>query len=179
MAVVEGQRRFAAPPERVFALLTDPDVVASAMPAMRSHSVIDDDHWNAKVKPPLPFAPSITIRFEVLGRRPPEHAALHAHGGGADVTSTFDLAADGDGTLMHWRTLPRPRPRCGCAAAGGTNARRGRARALAPRRLDVAVGHAEAGPVLGALDDARLDRGTLRRIGGHAVGGHLDPHLVH
>src|SRR5207248_8513757 len=24
--------------------------------------------------------------------------------GGADVTSTFDLAADGDGTLMHWRT---------------------------------------------------------------------------
>jgi carbon monoxide dehydrogenase subunit G len=104
MAVVEGERRFAAPPERVFALLTDPDVVASAMPAVRGHSVIDADHWHAKVKPPLPFAPSITIRFEVLDRRPPEHAALHAHGGGADVTSTFDLAADGEGTLMHWRT---------------------------------------------------------------------------
>jgi carbon monoxide dehydrogenase subunit G len=104
MAVVEGDRRFAAPPERVFALLTDPDVVASAMPAVRSHSVLDADHWLAKVKPPLPFAPSITIRFEVLDRRPPEHAALHAHGGGADVTSTFDLAADGAETLMHWRT---------------------------------------------------------------------------
>jgi carbon monoxide dehydrogenase subunit G len=104
MAVVEGQRRFAAPPERVFALLTDPDVVASAMPAVRKHTVADADHWNAKVKPPLPFAPSITIRFEVLDRRPPEHAALHAHGGGADVTSTFDLAPDGEGTLMHWQT---------------------------------------------------------------------------
>jgi uncharacterized protein len=104
MAVVEGERRFAAPPERVFALLTDPDIVASAIPAVRSHSVVDADHWQAKVKPPLPFAPSITIRFEVLDRRPPEHAALHAHGGGADVTSTFDLAPDGDGTLMHWRT---------------------------------------------------------------------------
>jgi carbon monoxide dehydrogenase subunit G len=104
MAVVEGERRFAAPPERVFALLTDPDIVASAMPAVRSHSIVDADHWQAKVKPPLPFAPSITIRFEVLDRRPPEHAALHAHGGGADVTSTFDLAPDGDGTLMHWRT---------------------------------------------------------------------------
>ncbi len=104
MAMVEGERRFAAPPERVFALLTDPDVVASAMPAMRGHSVIDADHWNAKVKPPLPFAPSITIRFEVLDRRSPEHAALHAHGGGADVTSTFDLVADQEGTLMHWRT---------------------------------------------------------------------------
>jgi carbon monoxide dehydrogenase subunit G len=88
----------------VFALLTDPDIVASAMPAVRSHSVVDADHWSAKVKPPLPFAPSITIRFEVLDRRPPEHAALHAHGGGADVTSTFDLVGDGDGTLMRWRT---------------------------------------------------------------------------
>jgi carbon monoxide dehydrogenase subunit G len=104
MAVVEGERYFAAPPERVFALLTDPDIVASAIPAVRSHSVVDADHWSAKVKPPLPFAPSITIRFEVLDRRPPEHAALHAHGGGADVTSTFDLAVDGDGTLMRWRT---------------------------------------------------------------------------
>jgi len=104
MAVVNGERRFAAPPERVFALLTDPDVVASAIPAVRSHTVIDADHWHAKVKPPLLFAPSITIRFEVLERRPGEHAALHAHGGGADVTSTFDLTADGEGTLMHWRT---------------------------------------------------------------------------
>ena len=104
MAVVEGQRRFAAPPERVYALLTDPDVIASAMPAVRGHTVIDADRWEAKVKPPLPLAPSIRIRFEVQERRPPEHAALHAHGGGADVHSTFDLAPDGDGTLMHWRT---------------------------------------------------------------------------
>jgi carbon monoxide dehydrogenase subunit G len=104
MAVVEGERRFAAAPERVFALLTDPDVVASAMPAVRGHSVIDADHWTAKVKPPLPFAPSLTIRFEVLDRREPAHAALHAHGGGADVTSTFDLKPDGDDTVMHWRT---------------------------------------------------------------------------
>jgi carbon monoxide dehydrogenase subunit G len=104
MAVVEGVRRFAAPPERVFELLTDPDVVASAIPAVRSHSVIDHEHWNAKVKPPLPLVPSITIHFEVLDRRPPEHAALHAHGGGADVSATFDLVPDGDGTVMHWRT---------------------------------------------------------------------------
>ena len=104
MAVVEGERRFAAPPERVFEVLTDPDVIASALPAMRGHTVIDGDRWEAKVKPPLPLAPSIRIRCEVQERRPPEHAALHAHGGGADVHSTFDLAPDGDGTLMRWRT---------------------------------------------------------------------------
>ena len=101
--VVEGERRFDAPPERVFALLTDPEVVVPAIPAVRGHTVVDADHWNAKVKPPLPLAPSISIRFEVLDRRPPEHAALHAHGGGADVVSTFDLQADATGTLMHWR----------------------------------------------------------------------------
>jgi carbon monoxide dehydrogenase subunit G len=29
---------------------------------------------------------------------------MHAHGGGADVRSTFDLVPDGNGTLMRWRT---------------------------------------------------------------------------
>jgi carbon monoxide dehydrogenase subunit G len=104
MAHVSGERRFAAPPARVFELLTDPDVIASAIPAVRSHRVVDRDHWNAKVKPPLPFAPSVTIHFEVLDRRQDEHAALRAHGAGADATSTFDLSADGGGTLMRWET---------------------------------------------------------------------------
>lgn len=104
MTVVEGQRRFAASPERVFELLTRPDVIASALPAVRSHEVVDADHWLAKVKPPLPLAPAVTIHFEVVDRRPPLHAALHAHGAGADVTSTFELAPDGDSTLMQWRT---------------------------------------------------------------------------
>ena len=104
MAVVRGERRFAAPPARVFDLLTNADVIASAIPAVRSHRVIDDDHWVAKVKLPVPLAPSVTIRFEVLDRRSGEHAALHAHGAGADVTSTFELTADADGTLMRWET---------------------------------------------------------------------------
>jgi hypothetical protein len=102
---VEGERRFAASPDRVFKLLTDPAVIAAAMPAVRGHRVVDEDHWEATVRPPFRFAPSLTIRFQVLDRRPPLHAALHAHGGGADVTSTFDLSGDGDGeTAMRWQT---------------------------------------------------------------------------
>jgi len=104
VTVVEGERRFEAPRERVFELLTTPDVIASAIPAVRGHRVIDADHWEAKVKPPVPLAPAVTIRFEVLERRQPEHAALHAHGGGADVTSRFDLVDDGGATVMTWRT---------------------------------------------------------------------------
>jgi carbon monoxide dehydrogenase subunit G len=121
MAVVRGERRFAAPPARVFDVLTNADVIASAIPAVRSHRVIDADHWVAKVKPPLPFAPSVTIRFEVLDRRPGEHAALRAHGPGVDVTSTFELAADDDGTLMRWQTEIHLSGLLGRFAGGGVD----------------------------------------------------------
>jgi carbon monoxide dehydrogenase subunit G len=104
MAMIEGERRFAAPRARVFELLTSPEVIASAIPAVRGHTVTDRDHWQAKVKPPVRFAPSVTIRFEVLERQPPEHAELRAHGAGADINSTFELTPDGDETLMRWRT---------------------------------------------------------------------------
>jgi carbon monoxide dehydrogenase subunit G len=104
MTFVEGERRFAAPPERVFALLIDPDVVAPAIPSVCGHSIVDEDHWKVQVKPPFPLAPKLTIGFTVLDRRPPSHAALRAQGGGADVTSTFELAAEGGGTFMRWRT---------------------------------------------------------------------------
>jgi carbon monoxide dehydrogenase subunit G len=104
MTVVQGERRFAAPPERVFELLVSPDVIASAIPAVRSHSVDDADHWRVKVKPPLPLAPAVTIHFEVVRRDAPAHAALRAHGGGADVGSSFELEEESGGTLMRWRT---------------------------------------------------------------------------
>ena len=103
MTRVEGERTLDAPPERVFAALTDPDVVAAAIPVVRSHRALDADHWEAKVKPPVPFAPAVTVHFEVLERRDPEHAAISSHGGGARVRSSFDLAPAGDGkTLIRW-----------------------------------------------------------------------------
>jgi len=133
VTVVAGERRFAAPPERVYELLTSPDVIAAAMPAVKSHTVVDTDHWLAKVKPPLPLAPALTIRFEVVDRRPPEHARLHAHGGGADVTSTFDLEADGEATVMRWRTELRLAGVLGKLAGAGGEAV---ARRQADRTLD-------------------------------------------
>lgn len=104
MTVVSGERRFAAPPERVFEALTDPNVIAQALPGVRSHRVIDDDHWEAKVKPPLPLFPALTVRMTVIDRRPPTHASVRAHSRGVDITSTFDLRPDGDATLMQWST---------------------------------------------------------------------------
>ena len=104
MTTIEGERLIEAPPERVFEALTNPDVVAGAIPVIRSHREVDDDHWEAKVKAPLPFAPSVTIRFVVTERRAPEHAAIQTDGGGAHVVSSFDLEPDGGGrTRIRWR----------------------------------------------------------------------------
>lgn len=104
MAAVSGERRFAASPARVFELLTDPDVIASALPGCRGYRVIDEDHWEAKVKPPLPLFPAMTVHIEVIERHPPTHAGLHAHSRGIDITSRFDLSADGGETVMRWHT---------------------------------------------------------------------------
>ena len=104
MTTVSGERTFAAAPERVFELLTDPAVIAGALPGVRSHRVVDDDHWEAKVKPPLPLFPAVTVRMEVIERRPPTHAGLRAHGHGFEITSHFDLQAQAFGTVMRWST---------------------------------------------------------------------------
>jgi carbon monoxide dehydrogenase subunit G len=133
VTVVEGKRMFEAARERVFELLTSPDVIAAAMPAVRRHEIVDPDHWQAKVKPPLPLAPTVTIRFEVIDRRPPEHARLHAHGGGADVSSTFDLVEEAGATWMHWRTELRLSGVLGRFAGHGLDAV---ARRQAERTLD-------------------------------------------
>lgn len=133
MTVVRGERRFDAPRERVFELLTSPDVVFAALPAVRSHRVVGDDRWEAKVKPPLPLAPAVKIRVEIVDKRPPERAELRAHGGGADVHSVFELADSEGGTLMRWHTDLHLAGPLGVVAGPGLDAV---ARRQAERTLD-------------------------------------------
>jgi carbon monoxide dehydrogenase subunit G len=104
MTTVAGERAFDAPPERVFELLTNPAVIAGAMPGVRSHRVIDEDHWEAKVKLPIPLLPAVTVQMEVVERVPPTHAGLRAHSHVVQVTSRFDLRAEGARTVMRWET---------------------------------------------------------------------------
>jgi carbon monoxide dehydrogenase subunit G len=66
----------------------------------------DADHWEMVVKVPLPVAPTLKLAFEVVDRRPPEHARLRSTGGsmmaGAALDSRFDLAAEGAGTRVRF-----------------------------------------------------------------------------
>jgi carbon monoxide dehydrogenase subunit G len=117
----------------VFELLTSPEVVLAALPAVRSHRVVGPDRWEAKVKPPLPLAPSVKIHFELVERCEPDHAELRAHGGGTNVRSTFDLEDDGGATLMRWHTELHLGGPLGMVAGHGLDAV---ARRQAERTLD-------------------------------------------
>jgi carbon monoxide dehydrogenase subunit G len=102
---IEGQRRFEAPPEAVYAALTDPHAMAEAFSAIER---IDSEagEWTMILRPPFPggFRLRFSVRFDDL--RGPDHARLLAWGknigGRISVDSAFNLEAVDGGTLMRW-----------------------------------------------------------------------------
>src|SRR4051812_25448811 len=104
---IEGERVIEAPREQVYAALTDPEVVAQTVPLVESFDVKDADHWDMVVRVPLPMAKTLKLSFEVVERRPHEHAGLRAKGGsmiaGASVESRFDLSDAPGGTLVRFK----------------------------------------------------------------------------
>jgi carbon monoxide dehydrogenase subunit G len=103
---VQGERLIDAPREEVFAALTDPEVVAQTVPLVEETRVIDANRWELTLRVPLPLAKTLKLAFEVVDKRPPEHARLRAKGGGmlggADVDSSFDLTEAPGGTLVRF-----------------------------------------------------------------------------
>ena len=102
---IEGVKRFAAPRERVWDALVDPELLAGFLPGVQSLDVYDDAHWAALMR--LPHSPvSLTVEFELRERARPDRAVLQARGKrfGASLAAdtAFDLAPDRDGTEMRW-----------------------------------------------------------------------------
>jgi uncharacterized protein len=104
---VEGERSFAAPRETVWAVLNDPAQMAELMPGVESFDVQDDRHWTANVKIPLGLGGlRMSMKFEKVEERAPEHAKLDAKGTGVgamlSMQTAFDLADAEGGTAMRW-----------------------------------------------------------------------------
>jgi carbon monoxide dehydrogenase subunit G len=104
---VTGKREFDAPREAVWSVLMDPAKLAKLMPGVEGFDIKDDAHWAARVRVPLGMGGlKLTIEFEKLDERPPEHAALRAKGKGVgaivEMKTRFDLSEKDGTTSMDW-----------------------------------------------------------------------------
>ena len=105
--IVSGTKELAAPRERVWSVISEPEQMAKLMPGVESFELQDESHWTAKVSVPLGLGSlKLTINFQRLEERPPEFASMRAKGTGVgalmDMTTSFTLSEAGDGTSMAW-----------------------------------------------------------------------------
>jgi uncharacterized protein len=103
-----GTVDIAAPRDKVWAFVTDPNQVGTCGPGVESIEVIDDRHFKATAKVGIGF---ISLRFvvdmEFAELRAPDEATIKAHGqapgSAVDATAGMHLS-DGPngGTTMDW-----------------------------------------------------------------------------
>ena len=104
----EGTVEIAAPRDRVWAFLMDPNQVGSCGPGVESIEVIDETHFKAKAKVGIGFISArFVVDMEIAEREAPNRAVIKARGqapgSAVDATATMGLR-DGEGTatVMDW-----------------------------------------------------------------------------
>lgn len=103
-----GTVQIAAPRDRVWAFLMDPDQVGSCGPGVESIEAIDADHFRAKAKVGVGFISArFVVEMTVAERNEPDLAVLKAHGqapgSAVDATAHMALSGPAEGpTTMDW-----------------------------------------------------------------------------
>ncbi len=104
----KGTVQIAAPRDRVWAFLMDPNRVGACGPGVESIELLDADHFKAKAKVGVGFiAARFTVDMSIAERAEPDRARIKAHGQapGSAVDATADMALSGppEGpTTMAW-----------------------------------------------------------------------------
>jgi carbon monoxide dehydrogenase subunit G len=104
---LDGVLVIAATPERTYRSLCDPKFMVSTVPDLQSYRILDQDHFDAKIKVGMSIVRgTVDMKFELKDKVETKHARLIGDGGGAGskmhIDSTFDLSPDGQGTKMAW-----------------------------------------------------------------------------
>jgi carbon monoxide dehydrogenase subunit G len=103
---VSGSHDLSASPERVWAALTDPAVLARTLPGARSLERIGEDEYRVTVEAGVASIKGVYTGTVLLGdQRPPEAYTLRARGSGGpgtiDATAAVTLTpTDGSGTRV-------------------------------------------------------------------------------
>jgi carbon monoxide dehydrogenase subunit G len=104
----EGSVEIAAPRDRVWAFVTDPDQVGQCGPGVETIEVIDATHFKATAKVGIGFISArFTVNVEFGDMTPPDAATIRAHGqapgSAVDATAQMRLSDDeAGGTRMDW-----------------------------------------------------------------------------
>jgi len=104
----EGSVEIAAPRDRVWAFVIDPNQVGQCGPGVETIEVIDDTHFKATATVGVGFISArFVVNMEFAETTPPEAATIKAHGqapgSAVDATAQMRLS-DGEagGTRMDW-----------------------------------------------------------------------------
>jgi len=104
----EGSVQIAAPRDRVWAFVTDPDQVGQCGPGVETIEVVDDTHFKAAAKVGIGFISArFNVDMEFAESQPPDRAVIKAHGQapGSAVDAVAEMRlSDGEagGTVMDW-----------------------------------------------------------------------------
>jgi uncharacterized protein len=103
-----GQIDIAAPRDRVWAFVVDPNQVGQCGPGVESIEVVDDTHFKATAKVGIGFISArFVVNLELAEQEPPDRAVIKAHGqapgSAVDATGSMTLSdSPSGGTLMDW-----------------------------------------------------------------------------
>jgi uncharacterized protein len=103
-----GSVEIAAPRDRVWAFVIDPNQVGQCGPGVESIEVIDDTHFKATAKVGIGFISArFVVNMEFAEANAPDDATIKAHGqapgSAVDATAQMRLSDGADGgTVMDW-----------------------------------------------------------------------------
>jgi carbon monoxide dehydrogenase subunit G len=104
----EGSVQIAAPRDRVWAFVIDPNQVGQCGPGVERIDVVDATHFKAAAKVGIGFiSAKFNVDMEFAELTPPEAATIRAHGqapgSAVDATAQMRLSDGADGgTVMDW-----------------------------------------------------------------------------
>jgi carbon monoxide dehydrogenase subunit G len=103
-----GTVAIAAPRDKVWAFVTDPNQVGQCGPGVETIEVIDETHFKATAKVGIGFISArFVVNMEMAEQEPPDRAVIKAHGqapgSAVDATAAMTLSDGADGgTTMDW-----------------------------------------------------------------------------
>src|SRR4051812_39921644 len=103
-----GTVEIAAPRDKVWAFVVDPDKVGQCGPGVESIEIIDDTHFKATARVGIGFISArFIVQLEMAEQQPPDRAVIKAHGqapgSAVDATAEMTLSDGADGeTRMEW-----------------------------------------------------------------------------